>query len=309
VISGIAVNAGVIGLIRFLPFATAQPRIGTALVAAGIISTFYGVAIGINRSNPKTVLAYSSVSQMGVIATLLGAGLATANNGATLAAGFYAAHHLLVKGGLFLATGIVVRSGLRGRWPVLVLATIVGLALAGLPLTGGFFAKTAVKPFIGEGSFAVFAALSSAGTTLLTLHFINCLTRTQPQVTGEPTPIGLIIPWFVTVFAAIAIPCALFQSAIAGEASGIFSIGEFWAAIWPILLGGVAAVVWWSHPLKVHLPSRGDLAANLDFARRVTGTFATLFDRAEAILRQWQAAGISLLAVTVLFMLILASGR
>ena len=69
VLSGAAVKAGVIGLIRFLPFDTALPGLGAALAAAGIISTFYGVAIGINRSNPKTVLAYSSVSQMGVIAT------------------------------------------------------------------------------------------------------------------------------------------------------------------------------------------------------------------------------------------------
>ena len=151
VLSGAAVKAGVIGLIRFLPFDTALPGLGAALAAAGIISTFYGVAIGINRSNPKTVLAYSSVSQMGVIATLLGMGLATANSGVTLAAGFYAAHHVLVKGALFLATGIVLATGSRSRWLIVVPAAIVALGLAGLPFTGGYLAKAAVKPFIGEG--------------------------------------------------------------------------------------------------------------------------------------------------------------
>jgi formate hydrogenlyase subunit 3/multisubunit Na+/H+ antiporter MnhD subunit len=308
VMSGIAINAGVIGLIRFLPFTAAQPGLGTALIAAGIISTFYGVVIGINRLNPKTVLAYSSVSQMGVIATLLGVGLATASNGVTLAAGFYAAHHLLVKGGLFLATGIVVRSGIR-RWPVLIPATIVGLALAGLPLTGGFVAKAAVKPFIGEGSFAAFAALSSAGTTVLMLHFINCLTRLQPQTKSEPTPIGLIGPWLVTAFAAITIPWTLLPPAIADGALGILSLQELWSALWPILLGAIAAIAWWYRPLKVHLTSRISLAASLDFARFAMEVCATLVERTEAILRRWQAAGISLLAVATLFILILASGR
>ena len=75
------------------------------------------------------MLAYSSVSQMGVLATLLGMGLATANGGVTLAAGFYAAHHVLVKGALFLATGIVVATGSRSRWPVLLPAAIAALGL------------------------------------------------------------------------------------------------------------------------------------------------------------------------------------
>ncbi len=68
VLSGAAVKAGVIGFIQFLPLHTALPAWGEALTAAGFVSAFYGVAIGITQSNPKTVLAYSSVSQMGVIA-------------------------------------------------------------------------------------------------------------------------------------------------------------------------------------------------------------------------------------------------
>jgi NADH:ubiquinone oxidoreductase subunit 5 (subunit L)/multisubunit Na+/H+ antiporter MnhA subunit len=45
----------------------------------GLFSAFYGVAIGITQQNPKTVLAYSSISQMGVIAAVLGMGLAAAD--------------------------------------------------------------------------------------------------------------------------------------------------------------------------------------------------------------------------------------
>ena len=68
VLSGAAVKAGVIGLIRFLPFGAALPGWGEALAWAGFVSAFYGVAIGLTQQDPKTVLAYSSISQMGVIA-------------------------------------------------------------------------------------------------------------------------------------------------------------------------------------------------------------------------------------------------
>ena len=304
VLSGAAVKAGVIGLIRFLPFDTALPGIGSALAAAGIISTFYGVAIGINRSNPKTVLAYSSVSQMGVLATLLGMGLATANGGVTLAAGFYAAHHVLVKGALFLATGIVVASRSRSRWPILVPAAIVALGLAGLPFTGGYLAKAAVKPFIGEGAFGIFAALSSAGTALLMLHFIDCLMKAVPRNEDEPAPIGLTLPWLVMVFAAIVVPWALSPSAIPGQPSDLFDPSNLWDAIWPILIGGAVAIGWGYRPQKPRLPSKGiDLIAN------AIDTCASAFERTEAILRHWQAAGISLLAITVLLAAVIASGR
>ena len=46
----------------------------------GCFSAFYGVVIGITQSNPKTVLAYSSVSQMGLLAAVLGMGLASGNS-------------------------------------------------------------------------------------------------------------------------------------------------------------------------------------------------------------------------------------
>ena len=114
VLSGAAVKAGIIGLIRFLPLGAALPSFGEALAWAGFVSAFYGAAIGLTQQNPKTVLAYSSVSQMGVIAAALGMGLASANQGAAADAAFYAVNHVFVKAGLFLTVGVVAaRSGRR----------------------------------------------------------------------------------------------------------------------------------------------------------------------------------------------------
>ena len=114
VLSGAAVKAGVIGLIRFLPFKSALPGWGAALATAGMLSAFYGAAVGTMQSHPKTVLAYSSVSQMGVLAAALGMGLATHNQHTQIAATYYAMHHMLVKGALFLAVGVAAAPACRG---------------------------------------------------------------------------------------------------------------------------------------------------------------------------------------------------
>ena len=75
-----------------------MPGWGEALAAAGLLSAFYGVAIGITQKNPKTVLAYSSISQMGLLAAVLGMGLAAGDIGTAPGVSFSAAHHTLVKG-------------------------------------------------------------------------------------------------------------------------------------------------------------------------------------------------------------------
>ncbi len=128
VLSGAAVKAGLIGLIRFLPFGVEWPEWGNVLIVAGLTGAFLGVAIGVTQSNPKTVLAYSSVSQMGFLASLLGMGLSRGDPGIGIVTAFYAAHHVLVKGALFLAIGVSNEIG-RSRFKVVVLwpATLIAL--------------------------------------------------------------------------------------------------------------------------------------------------------------------------------------
>src|SRR5215471_12571386 len=135
-LAGAAVKAGVIGLIRFLPLGVVMPQWGEALAAAGLLSAFYGVAVGITQKDPKTVLAYSSVSQMGLLSAALGMGLAAGDCSTVLGTSFSAAHHVLVKGGLFLAIGAAAAGGAR-LWRVLIPAAVLALGLGGLPLTGG----------------------------------------------------------------------------------------------------------------------------------------------------------------------------
>ena len=299
VLSGAAVKAGVIGFIRFLPLGTAMPGWGKALAAAGMFSAFYGVLVGITQKNPKTVLAYSSVSQMGLLAAALGMGLAAGDTGAALGASFSAAHHVLVKGGLFLAIGVAATAGPR-LWPVLIPAAVLALGLGGLPLTGGMLAKLAMKAQLGEGVVGILATFSAVGSTLLMLHFLRRLIQTSPREAEAPAPAGLIWPWLIMAFAAVAVPWALYRVTESGTLLEALAPATLWAALWPVLIGGVLAVgLWrWGH----HAPRvpEGDVVVVGETAIRAIVPWGEAIERADRWLRRWPVASLSLLTLVII---------
>jgi formate hydrogenlyase subunit 3/multisubunit Na+/H+ antiporter MnhD subunit len=300
VLSAAAVKAGVIGFIQFLPLHIALPAWGEALTAAGFLSAFYGVAIGITQSNPKTVLAYSSVSQMGIIAAVLGMGLVAGDDDVALSTSFYAAHHTLVKGALFLAVGFAQATGQRRVWTVLVPAAILALGLGGLPLTGGMLAKLAVKAPLGDGAAGLLASISSAGTALLMLHFLSRLAATEARGPALPTW-RLSMPWLVTALASVVVPWVLFLTVVGGTASDALSPAALWSSVWPFLLGALLALGLrrWGDSLP-RVPE-GDVVglivrSSTHFARVV----GLVLERLDAVLRQWSVAGVLLLTLAVL---------
>jgi multicomponent Na+:H+ antiporter subunit A len=299
VLSGAAVKAGVIGFIRFLPLGAAMPEWGEALAAAGLFSAFYGVLVGITQENPKTVLAYSSVSQMGLLAAALGIGLATGDAGAALGVSFSAAHHILVKGGLFLALGAAATAGPR-LWQVLIPAAVLALSLGGLPLTGGALAKLAVKVQLGDGVVGTLATLSAAGSTLLMLHFLRRLLETAPRDFGAPPPAGYMWPWLIMAFAAVAVPWALYLTAEGGTLLQALAPGTLYAALWPVLLGGVLAVGLWPWGPRLPRVPEGDVVVVGETAMRATVTWGEAVERADRYLRQWPVASLSLLVLVII---------
>ena len=77
VLSGAMIKAGLLGWLRFLPLgAVALPDLGAGLVGLGLAAAFLGVLAGLIQRDAKTVLAYSSISQMGIVTAALGAGQA-----------------------------------------------------------------------------------------------------------------------------------------------------------------------------------------------------------------------------------------
>jgi len=297
-LSGAAVKAGVIGLIRFLPLGAAMPRWGEAMVAAGLLSAFYGVLVGITQENPKTVLAYSSISQMGLLLAALGMGLAAGDSSTALGTSFSAAHHVLAKGALFLAIGAAAAGGAR-LWPVLVPAAVLALGLGGLPLTGGALAKLAVKAQFGEGLVGTLGTLSAAGSTLLMLHFLRRVVQTAPRASAAAAPAGYTWPWLIIAVMAVAVPWALFPATGGGSAFQVLAPGLFWSALWPVMIGGALAVGLWQWTDRLPRLPAGDIVVAGEAAARSVLPWGEAIERADAYFRRWPVASLLLLGLLI----------
>ncbi len=249
VLSGVGVKAGLIGLIRFLPPGTVEGDWGGLLVVLGLVGAYGGVFAGLAQTNPKTVLAWSSVSQMGLLAAVLGTAWISGAAGAGILLAFYAANHVLVKGGLFLAVGVRQPVGARRTWLVLIPAALVGLSLAGLPFTGGALAKLVIKSPLGDGLTALLATWSAAGTALLLLHFVRCLSLRVRST--EPALPGLTGPWLLLALLCLVAPWAV--AAWAGLPAP--ETADFLKTLGPVLAGGVLFLLLVRHKL-LPLPLR-----------------------------------------------------
>ena len=296
VLSGAGVKAGVIGLIRFLLLGAALPGWGKALTWIGFISAFYGVAIGVTQRDPKTMLAYSSISQMGVIAAALGMALASAEQGAATDVAFYAANHVLVKAALFLTVGAVAALDGRARTLTLIVAALLGLSLAGLPLTGGALAKVAVKDLFGGGAVGLASQLSAAATTALMLLFVMRLARSPPaERVGAPRP--PLWPWAALAPAALLMPWLMF--AAIGSPGEALEPTKLLDAVWPMLVGAALAAGLWAAGDRLPRVPAGDIVGAEEAAFHGLTPLGAAFERADRELRQWPAAGLALLIVAL----------
>jgi formate hydrogenlyase subunit 3/multisubunit Na+/H+ antiporter MnhD subunit len=297
VLSGAAVKAGVIGMIRFLPLGAALPGWGEALAGAGFASAFYGVAIGLTQRDPKTILAYSSISQMGVIAAIFGMGLIAGDQKAAPDAAFYAANHVLVKAALFLTVGVVGFLGGRGRSLALIAAAALALSLGGLPFTGGALAKLAVKDLFGGGAAGAAAQASAAATTALMLHFLVRLAQADGE--GRAATRQRIWPWIALAVAAMLVPWLMYP-AVGGDLADAFAGGALWDAIWPMLVGAALAAGLWALGDPLPPVPAGDLVVAQEALFHACAPLGLLFERLDWRLRQWPAAGLSLLTIALI---------
>ncbi|TVP47830.1 MAG: NADH/ubiquinone/plastoquinone (complex I) [Gemmatimonadales bacterium] len=273
-LSGVMVKAGVLGWIRILPAGgeVLLPGVGETLVVLGIAGAFHGVVVGLAQDNPKTVLAYSSVSQLGYLT--VGTGLLALLPGARpLVLGgilLYALHHGVAKAALFLSVGLAQRmppGDRRWRRALGVLVLLPALALAGAPLTSGIIAKGALKQGLGELGGSWYAVidplllLAAFGTTLLLARFWVVLAavvearhaeaaETHPsEADPPPPPWGLVLPLGCVVLAAASAPAWLgvlpfppgTREALGGQLPGV--LADAVGAVLPIGAGIALALL------------------------------------------------------------------
>ncbi|MEW5837369.1 MAG: proton-conducting transporter membrane subunit [Pseudomonadota bacterium] len=307
VLSGAVVKASVLGLLRFLPASFAAPDFGLPLATLGLFAAFYGVAIGITQRHPKHILAYSSVSQMGFILAMIGMGLASDAAGVALAVAFYAAHHVLVKGALFLAVGVVAHSGRKHLTAIFLPAVIIALGLGGLALSGGALAKYLAKDLMGEGLAGTLAMLTSVTSSLLMLHLLHRLWLEQHQQRETHAPCGLIWPWLGMALAAVLIPWALYLTLPLGTLQQALALKSLWDGLWPVLLGGLLFLALLRAPGALPVIAPGDVIAVLRPLGQVNAALGKFGVALDNYSRRWLVATLSLVALAIAFVSLLAN--
>jgi multicomponent K+:H+ antiporter subunit A len=146
--SATMVKAGIFLLMRLWPALAGTEEWFWAVSATGLVTMLFAAYVALFKHDLKGLLAYSTISQLGLIMLLLGLGTPLAE----IAAVFHVMNHAAFKASLFMAAGIVDHetgtrdmrrlSGLARPMPyTAALAIVAASAMAGVPLLNGFISK------------------------------------------------------------------------------------------------------------------------------------------------------------------------
>ncbi|GAA0554965.1 monovalent cation/H+ antiporter subunit D family protein [Halorubrum ejinorense] len=209
-------------------FLEAVPLARWALVGVACVSIVAGSALAVAQSDVRRMLAYSSVSQFGLVI----AGFAIATPLAVVGATVHLVGHAVMKGGLFAVTGIIERktgattvggyAGMGGRVPVAAgVFTLLALGMVGVPPAIGFVGKWyIVLGAVEAGIWPVVVVLLAS--TLLTLAYFARLGErlffAEPTITsestaatdgGESVSTGMIVTVVVAALLAVGLTAAV----------------------------------------------------------------------------------------------------
>ena len=264
ILSGVIVKAGLLGWLRLVPPGSpGADAVGPVLLVLGIATAFVGVLIGLTQQRVKVVLAYSTISQMGLVLMAYAAMLMVPDRAAAMLPwlGVMVLHHGLNKASLFLACGCAPgRSWLRG-----LLVAIPALAISAAPLTTGMLAKSGLKTALAEAGVAhgwtLALSLTSTATALLLWHFWRLVRSDSGYKTAHPA-------WVVMVLAGLVVPWVW----VLVNGLDPHLLSGLWPATWPLVLA--AGLVWLRSGLAPRwnpaLPA-GDLVIWLEGAARLAG--------------------------------------
>jgi NADH:ubiquinone oxidoreductase subunit 5 (subunit L)/multisubunit Na+/H+ antiporter MnhA subunit/multisubunit Na+/H+ antiporter MnhB subunit len=178
--SATMVKAGIYLLFRLYPVLGDTPLWHTALLTIGLITALIGAAFALRQRDLKAGLAYSTISQLGILVALIslpeGEGLKAALVG-IVAHGLYKAALFLMVGAVDHATGTRNLDELGGLARIIpgwaVVAVLAGLSMAGLPPLLGFVAKeTLLEAMLGSSISLIIVLITAALTVAMALIII-----------------------------------------------------------------------------------------------------------------------------------------
>ncbi len=272
--SATMVKAGIFLMARLSPVLAGTPDWFAIVTTVGLVTLLLGAWVALFQTDLKAILAWSTVSQLGLITLLLG----IATPLASMAAVFHILNHAVFKAALFMNVGCIEHGtqardlrnlgGLAGLMPVTAsVATLSGLSLAGVPPLNGFLSKEmllqaasgtvwAGMPFV----LPVLVTLAAMLSVAYALRYLWCLFyRPAPRFTTPPhePAFGLWLAPAVLVLPVIALGLApglaepLLSTAAANVMGAPVAVDlKLWHGLTPALilsmvaLAGGAALIW-----------------------------------------------------------------
>jgi len=273
--SATMVKAGVFLLARMYPALGDNDAWFWIVSSAGMITLLMGAIVAIFQHDLKGLLAYSTISHLGLITLLFGLDTPLA----VVAGVFHIINHAVFKASLFMAAGIIEHETgsrdmrqLNGLWKTMpitaTLAMVASAAMAGVPLANGFLSKemffveaTAVDSHqllqFATPIAATIAGMAGVAYSLRFIHdvFFNGdpigLTKTPhepPRFMRVPVEILVVLCLVVGIFPAVTVGPML---AVAAQAAlnlpSAAQMPQYTLAIWhgfnlPLLMSAIAMV-------------------------------------------------------------------
>jgi multicomponent K+:H+ antiporter subunit A len=307
--SATMVKAGVFLIARLYPVLGQSVEFEYVVCTVGLTTMVFAAYVAVFKHDLKGLLAYSTISHLGLITFLLGLDSPLS----ALAAVFHIVNHATFKASLFMAAGIIDHEAgtrdmrrLSGLWRYMpytgTLAIVAAAAMAGVPLLNGFLSK---EMFFAEaleldrmglfGEIAPFVVVAGgAFSVAYSLRFIHDVFfhgegAALPRTPHEPPrwmklPVEILVALCVLVGVLPGLTVATLVdtagASVFGEALPPHDIAIFHGFNLPLAMSALAltlgAVLYWLllHQYKLHLHVPSGWTGRLIFTRSVDGLVA-----------------------------------
>lgn len=275
------VAAGVYLVARMMPLFDLVPEMQLIVVITGLFTFIFAGFIALVMTDMKRILAYSTISHLGLMMLSIG-------TGAVGAALFHLVVHGISKALLFLGAGNVMHStndetdcwrlgGLKSKMPITAGIFLIGsLSLAGIAPLSGFFSKDEILSSVYQEMGLGFLIVTLAGGFVSALYIARLFlitftgtSRTDAAKNAHESPVLMLFPVVMLMIVAIflgmvAIPMGEFK----GFTSFVEQESKFhiipWLLVVSLLIAILGVVVGWLYYGKSRL-SHKSMALRLGF--------------------------------------------
>ena len=271
------------------------------------------------------MIAYSTLAQIGYLFLMFPLAFdpasARLDSGGALAGGMLQAiSHATAKAAMFMSAGLIYAAlghdriaglgGIGRALPMSVIAfALAGAALIGVPPSGAYLAKELLLQASVETGQWWWDVVIQAGGVFTSSYVLLVLAHVLMSA-DAPVTVRARVPRMQEAAALALAVCSLLLGLFPWEIylpiphntpATRFDLAALFKTMWPILAGGLLAILlgrWGHRPARTLRKWLSRLSVQ---TRRATLALGGLIERLDAALRQWTAAGLSLLALVILF--------